>query len=72
MSLTAQYGGRCDACQERIVPGQPVRYDADDELVHAGCADVAEGRPVKRPVVVCTECWLQKPCPCDDGQGEAV
>ena len=35
--FTAQYFGQCPDCDEKIEPGQLVRY-ADDELVHTYCA----------------------------------
>lgn len=59
----AKYGGVCGGCDERIRAGQKVAY-VDDELVHATCVDVP-GR-VEKKTETCTECWLEKPCPCDD------
>jgi len=59
------YGGRCAAeCGEQIRPGDDVVY-VEDELVHVDCEERAL-RPA-REVEVCTSCWLQKPCPCEDG-----
>jgi hypothetical protein len=72
MTFRAQYGGTCESCWERIKPGQLVRYTSDGQLVHADCADETVDHPVKRPTVeVCQSCWMQRPCPCDDGQGAA-
>lgn len=64
MPFTASYAGVCEACEERIRPGDRVRY-ADDVLVHAGCADgVARRRSVVEEV--CAVCWLVKPCGCEE------
>lgn len=59
----AKYGDVCDRCEEGIRVGQRVTYVGDD-LVHGSCVDVP-GRVVKK-AETCTECWLEKPCPCDD------
>ena len=66
-TLQARYGGTCDSCEEDILPGDRVRYVGDGVLIHAACADPdlrVRRRPVKE--VVCTTCFLVKPCPCDD------
>lgn len=60
--FTAKYPGRCAACEERIIPGEHVRYSEDDEIVHGICADPTPERPVE----VCGACWLTKPCGCED------
>jgi hypothetical protein len=63
-TFKAKYGGRCAAeCGEQIRPGNDVVY-VDDQLVHVGCEERA--LTPRRPAVVCTECWLEKPCECDD------
>ena len=71
MAFTAQYAGTCDSCEEPIRPGQSVRYTAAGDVVHAGCAD---GDPrlvtAERVEETCTDCWLIKPCPCDDERRE--
>ena len=36
VSFRAKYSGRCGACDDRINPGDDVRYD-DDQLVHDVC-----------------------------------
>ena len=59
-AFEAKYHGRCDACDERIIPGEHVRYSEDDEIVHNRCEDYAA------PVEVCSHCWLTKPCDCED------
>jgi hypothetical protein len=55
----ARYGGPCAAdCGERIHPGDPVRYVAD-ELCHDECAGQVEDRPPARVELVrpCSACW---------------
>jgi hypothetical protein len=66
--FAARYQGRCATCDEQIEPGDMVRY-VDDGLVHLWCLDVSL-RSRRRPVVevVCTVCFLIKPCGCEDGQ----
>lgn len=58
----AKYRGTCPRCGGPIDPGQLVHY-VDDELVHHAHASAPE-----RPVVICQECWLARPCGCDDDQ----
>ena len=67
-TFQAQYGGSCVACTERIVPGDRVLY-VEDGLIHAGCAD-PDLRVRRKPVVevVCEECFIVRPCGCEDGQ----
>jgi hypothetical protein len=72
-AFEAQYGGRCGAaCGTAIAPGDQVVY-VDDVLVHEGCEEgallVALLDAPAKPRVVCGSCFLEKPCPCDDGQG---
>lgn len=43
-AFEARYFGTCAWCQERIEPGDMVRY-YDDELVHADCGDDDEDEP---------------------------
>lgn len=63
-AFEARYGGRCGGCDDRIRPGQLVVF-VDDELVHLDCEEAA--LRVRPAAVVCTECWLERPCPCEDG-----
>jgi hypothetical protein len=63
MSFEARYPGRCAACEERIIPGEHVRYSEEDEIIHNRCE---ESNASERPVDVCTRCWLTKPCDCDE------
>lgn len=50
MSFSARYAGRCGNCDNRIEPGDEVRYD-DDELVHDQCPGESG------PGDVCIYCW---------------
>lgn len=63
-AFEAKYHGRCDACDERIIPGEHVRYSEDDEIIHNRCEESNESHAA--PVEVCGSCWLTKPCDCDD------
>jgi hypothetical protein len=58
----AKYPGPCADCDERIKPGQLV-YFAEDGVAHVDCEEII---PPERPTVTCTECWLIKPCRCDE------
>lgn len=62
LSFEARYHGTCGSCDGPIKPGQQVRYD-DNVLVHDNCTDAESN---ERPVVVCGQCWLTKPCGCED------
>jgi hypothetical protein len=68
MAFEAKYGGVCEACEERIRPGERVTYDVHDDLVHASCAGAGVSRSVRREAaeVVCETCWLVKPCECEE------
>lgn len=58
----AQFSGRCVACDERIHEGDEITRSPDGMWVHAACPEVVEEKP--RPV--CDQCWLTKPCGCED------
>ncbi|MDN5934401.1 MAG: hypothetical protein L0I24_25565 [Pseudonocardia sp.] len=60
-TFTARYHSQCGACDGHISPGDSARR-VDDEVIHALCTD---DQAPARPVVVCTECWMSKPCWCD-------
>lgn len=70
MALEAKYEGRCGGCLERIHVGDTVEFGEKDSftghrrVVHVDCDAAA---PVERAEVVCPECWLIKPCGCEDG-----
>lgn len=65
MTFSGRYAGTCEGCDEPIEPGESVRY-VDEVVVHAGCSPTGRrrGGTVKKEVV-CTGCWLMKPCPCE-------
>lgn len=66
MTFRAMYRGVCAACGDDIAAGDEVGY-RDGALVHDDCDDVpVRGRAVRPPAPVCTSCWLERPCPCDD------
>lgn len=58
----ARYGGTCGACDERIHVGDLATY-AEDVIVHVDCESSA--RPERKPEV-CTQCWMTKPCDCEE------
>lgn len=61
--FAARYYGRCEECDEHIVPEQIVRYNEYDQIVHDDCPTHA---PLPdRPAVVCTTCWLTI-CDCEE------
>lgn len=81
-AIVARFEQRCAAdCGKAIVPGDAVVY-VDDELVHEDCEELALlpayqrapersdtlerlfGRPL---AAVCEKCFIEKPCPCQDG-----
>jgi hypothetical protein len=65
MSWTAKYPGRCPECRWPITVGDIVARNDDAEVVHLGCQFEA---PVRKPAEVCSHCFMEKPCPCEDGQ----
>lgn len=60
-TFEARYPGKCAGCGERIDEGDSIGYH-EDAAVHADCAGAAV---IERPVVVCHQCWLTKPCDCE-------
>lgn len=64
-AFEAKYGGKCEGCGARIIPGQLVVF-VDDELVHLECEPWALRKAAE--VDVCPACWLVRPCGCEDGQ----
>lgn len=57
MAFEAKYHGTCGSCQEKITPGQQVKY-VDEALVHDDCE--AEAPREKATGVVCTTCFMEK------------
>lgn len=58
-SFIAKFGGTCDKCFLGIVPGQRVRYNQDDRLIHHA------HKQIQGKEEVCGSCFLVKPCECD-------
>lgn len=56
--FTAQYPGTCANCDDDISPGDTVRYDPYDDLVHNRCAAAAQiaTTPREGSVTVCPDC----------------
>lgn len=70
-AFAAMFPGQCAAeCGEQIRKGDDVVY-VDDALVHLNCEGLAIAAGVRRPAPVCAVCFMEKPCPCDDGQAAA-
>jgi hypothetical protein len=62
MTLKAKYAGRCYGCPDPIEVGDEITIDAElGQFVHVECKSVPP-----RPEVVCTTCFMVKPCECDD------
>jgi hypothetical protein len=53
-AFRARYAGGCAECWHDIEPGELVRFDDDDRLVHDSCA--AEPELAEQPA--CPSCWL--------------
>ena len=62
MSFQAKYSGTCAACGERIHVGDLATY-VGDSIVHVDCD--AHPEP-ERKTEICADCWLTKPCDCED------
>ena len=50
----AQFPGVCDACGERILPGDQVAF-GDVGIVHCVCP-----APPRRSHSVCPSCWMER------------
>ena len=65
-AISARFYSTCARCEKPISIGDAI---VPDPLDGASATWVHERCPVrdlehKNPV--CTDCWLEKPCPCDD------
>lgn len=60
MRIPAKFPGWCWVCELAINIGDQIELD-DDGYKHTDCTPKRE-----RPTVTCTECWLIKPCECED------
>jgi hypothetical protein len=71
MSIQARFDG--GLCEAEIRTGELIRakhLDGKTMWFHDECP---AGKWDSRPgVEVCTECWLEKPCPCDDEKGTGL
>ena len=65
MSIQARYVTTCPACDELIHVGDQITADPLDgaavTYVHLECPVAVE-----HTNPVCTECFIEKPCECDD------
>jgi hypothetical protein len=64
--FVARYRGECAVCDEPIVVDDVLRYNSDDEVVHAHHLKRSQLPARTRPTEVCPVCNLIKPCDCDD------
>jgi hypothetical protein len=62
MAFIAKYVGECPDCDNPIRVGEYVEFNFHDELVHADCVASHPNRAYE----VCDQCFLTKPCGCDD------
>lgn len=53
--FTASYRGVCAVCEDAISPGEDVRYDEHEMLVHWMCPDAEMSQPSATP---CPRCRL--------------
>mgnify|MGYP002787308297 CR=1 FL=1 len=70
MSFRAMYRGVCGSCGEAIAPGDECAYD-EGSVVHEDCVGAPRVRVTVKQAETCTDCWLEKPCPCDDDRRAA-
>ena len=54
MSFEARYAGLCAECDERFPVGTMIRYNDEDEIVHADCY----GGDIEADDDVCPDCHL--------------
>lgn len=67
LAFRAMFDGTCAAgCENRIHPGDLVRYDDDDHLVHNECAPKPSKFDLTPHDVVCPDCFCIRPCRCLD------
>lgn len=63
MTFEAKYRGECAGCGHPIEVGQMI-FEYRGEYAHVECDVAAAYR--RRPADVCQECFLEKPCGCED------
>lgn len=66
----ARYYGTCADCGQKIEPGDEITVDRDPGTVrntwrHVACPAGHEA-PLEHRAPVCDECWLEKPCACEE------
>ncbi|MFF7293174.1 hypothetical protein ACFY9N_11650 [Microbacterium sp. NPDC008134] len=67
MSFKAQYNGTCAAaCGHRIHEGDEIEKDDDGQYRHVDCVSEPDPTTLAPKEIVCPDCWLVKPCRCDD------
>lgn len=73
--IIAKYEGRCRGCEGTIYPGDRIVPETTETVSnYAGPlrTDVSEWRhevcPTPRGTSTCPRCFLERPCPCEDGQ----
>ena len=69
MAWLAKYAGVCDNCGGEIEVGDQITFIAgmsERHVIHAYCS---ESTVQRKPAEVCSHCFMEKPCGCDDGQG---
>lgn len=66
----AAFTTTCPACGGSIIPGDEIRLDIEHEprVVETGLAWVHAVCPTPRGTSTCPVCFLERPCPCEDGQ----
>ena len=57
MSFEAKYPGHCWACDERIAPGEQVRFNDAEEITHAVCGPAASPDDPGRHERRCPDCF---------------
>jgi hypothetical protein len=68
MSFTARYRGICPSCEGEIEPGEELAWAVTTDGHRLAIHDECHALPVHTgESVVCSACFLEKPCPCDDG-----
>ena len=63
MSFEAQFNGHCyNECGHAILVGDLIKYAGPyGEFAHVGCNYIPP-----KALIICSLCFLSKPCGCDD------
>lgn len=71
----AKFNGKCGKCEKWFGPDTSIHYVAPGKLGHVDCnnplthtpyEEAEEVAPEPPTTPVCTDCFVHKPCPCDD------